>query len=186
MDQQQAQSMISIMSQIQNSLAILREMMIAGAGDATAGNQVLSNTKLDTINTTLGTTNAALTTINNSIASINTFNAFRNPVEEELADDHDASLDANFDAVAVLSYHKTVIVQIDAVGLDQADGNLKIQESLNGGTTWIDVAGANVTMAAGASSELISIQDFSGKLLRAVWSNGTNAAGTIDINILAK
>lgn len=79
---------------------------------------------------------------------------------------------------------KFISVQINAAGLDQADGVLKLQGS-NDKDKWKDL-GISVTLGSGTSNELLEVTNFASRFLRADWAKGTNAAGTIELILHAK
>lgn len=78
----------------------------------------------------------------------------------------------------------SVGLQCSAVSLSAADGTIKLQHS-NDGTTWGDVAAAT-TVAANSTGYYIGVTVAPYVYYRAVWAKGTNAAGTVTVNIIAK
>lgn len=80
---------------------------------------------------------------------------------------------------------KFVSMQIICTGLDHADGVIKLQDS-DDGTNWNDVTGATITVNSGTSSNMIRNSVHTGKFVKAVWTHGTNTAGTITVYIYGK
>lgn len=74
--------------------------------------------------------------------------------------------------------YKYVAFQLNATSLDAADGSIKIQDSLDG-TNFSDITGASITVASGTSVNMIRDTAFTGKYIRAVWTKGSNTAGTL-------
>lgn len=74
--------------------------------------------------------------------------------------------------------YKWISVQFIATSLDAADGVIKLQDS-NDGTNWNDISGASITVASGTSSNMIRYTAFTTSNCRAVWTKGSNTAGTI-------
>lgn len=82
------------------------------------------------------------------------------------------------------SHCSTVALQCVATGLDKADATIKLQKSVDG-TTFADFAAAT-TVAASGTAYIVEDELASCAYYRAVWTAGTNTAGTVSVKILGK
>lgn len=134
-----------------------------------AGSNIIGNVRID--QTTPGTTNAVSPTYySETIAAAAT------------------AANANLTTAASNALgapYKYVALQMNATGLDAADGVIKLQDSLDG-TNFTDISGASITVASGASINMIRNTAFTGKHVRAVWTKGANAAGTFELLLMFK
>lgn len=90
-----------------------------------------------------------------------------------------ANADTNRDSDSIEFFTKgktSMALQIVATGLNAADATVKVQES-NDGTNWVDVSGASITLASGASYPVLSITPRC-RFNRYVYTKGTVSAGT--------
>lgn len=78
----------------------------------------------------------------------------------------------------------TVSIQAVGTSLDKADGTIALQRS-NDGTNFQAVAAAT-TVAANTTAYGVADTAAAYRFYRAVWSNGTNAAGTVEVILFAK
>jgi hypothetical protein len=90
-----------------------------------------------------------------------------------------AAASFNSSAIDTIGY-QYLSVQINATSLSAADGIVKLQDS-NDGTNWTDITGATLTLAAGSSPNMIRDTANTGRYIRAVWTFGTNASGTLQM-----
>tara|TARA_R110002126_G_scaffold15876_2_gene64449 strand:- start:632 stop:970 length:339 start_codon:yes stop_codon:yes gene_type:complete len=77
--------------------------------------------------------------------------------------------------------YTNIAVQGIAASLDQADGTLTIEGSIDG-TNW-DALATATTFGSGSTNELIFITGVYCQYVRVVWAEGTNTAGTITTKI---
>lgn len=88
-----------------------------------------------------------------------------------------ADTNANGATIDVFAVCKTTAaLQVIAAGLSHADATMKVQES-NDGTNWVDVSGATITLASGASSPVLAWTPRC-RYARTVYTKGANTAGT--------
>lgn len=95
-----------------------------------------------------------------------------------------AGADFNSSSINILSY-KGYFVSITWTGLNAADAVLKLQAS-NDGSTFHDVAGATVTLAATPGSHFFQVTDAYYKLFRLNFAHGTNTTGSVSATYVAK
>lgn len=76
-------------------------------------------------------------------------------------------------------------LQLIAVNFNTADATIKLQDSIDG-LNWNDVDGATITIASGGSSNIIRYTNFATGYIRAVFSKGTNSAGTLSAILFFK
>lgn len=90
-----------------------------------------------------------------------------------------AALDVNGVPVKV----NNIGMQVVATALSSADSVVKLQHS-NDGTNFADITDASLTLAAGASTPVLSpIAMIGMRYYRAVYTKNTNAAGTVKVII---
>lgn len=73
-----------------------------------------------------------------------------------------------------------VSVQLIASSLNAADGVFKLQDSVDN-ENWNDISGASITVASGASSNMIRYTAWTSPYLRAVWTKNSVTQGNIKI-----
>ena len=82
-------------------------------------------------------------------------------------------------------YFNFVSFQLVCTSLNAADGVIKLQDS-NDGTNYNDISGATITVASGTSSNMIRYTAYTGRYLKAVWTKGSNTAGTMVGTVVLK
>jgi hypothetical protein len=93
------------------------------------------------------------------------------------------SMAADKDGAAIEVRHQEKgLFQIGWADADQIDATVKIQESVDG-TGWVDISGATATLDAASGTKAIRMprDNVVGSYVRAVFSNGTCAAGTVTV-----
>lgn len=128
-------------------------------------------------------TNVNVTTTVSSMPSV-TITASTATTVQVIAASTTATVNLNSSAFGS-NYHKWIGVQFLATSLSHSDGVIKLQDS-NDGTNWNDVSGASITVASGTTSNMIRYTAFTGANLRAVWTKGSNTAGTISAIAILK
>lgn len=80
-----------------------------------------------------------------------------------------------------MRHYKHIAVQVIAASLDAADGSFVVQGSVDG-TNFDDIT-TSTTLAAGASNQLVLVDDVHCGYVRVVYSEGSNTAGTVTAKI---
>lgn len=91
--------------------------------------------------------------------------------------------DFTSDPINVLSY-KVTGVMINWSGLDQVDGSIQFQGSVDG-SIYENVGGA-VALSSASGQDGVSLIDEPYKYIQAVYSHGTNSAGSITIKYIQR
>ena len=71
-------------------------------------------------------------------------------------------------------------MQVITASFSTADATIKLQQS-NNGTDWDDITDSQLTLASGSASQSLVVTYLASSFIRAVFSKGTNAAGTFQV-----
>lgn len=111
------------------------------------------------------------------------------PVEHKQEIGYDASGgDTTIEIDLDFATKKTIAIDVYFTDMDQADGEIKLQQKAGDGDRWNDISGSAQTLSTSSDDvNTYNIASFGGKFLRLVFTANSVTAGTIErLLVMAK